>query len=296
MVKMDEVAEKTYLLEVPLPGIYWLTTMYFINEGRGVLVEPGPAAAIPSIKEAMNELGMKELAYIIPTHIHLDHAGGIGGLAELFPQAKVVLHPFSVNHAVDPSRLVQSTRMSFDEDFETRYGAILPVPESQVKIAEDGETISVDGRELQIIYAPGHATHHIAVFDRQTGGLFCGEALGLPMPWAESSPLPCAAPPAFDPEVYLQTIEKLRKLSPRFLCYSHDGVGKEPEELISRAAENTRIWSDIVLNALKEGDDIEAIVERVRKYIYDHFGVTGEEIDRMTLEGYIFYFKKNGLV
>lgn len=296
MVKIDEVAEKTYRLEVPLPGVHWLTTVYFINEGRGVLVEPGPASAIPSIKEAMTRLGMKELAYIIPTHIHLDHAGGMGGLAQLFPQAKVVLHPLSVKHAVDPSRWVESTRISLGEDFEARYGAILPVPESQVKIAEDGETLSVDGRELQIIYAPGHATHHIAVFDRETGGLFCGEALGLRLPWCESSPLPCAAPPSFDPEVYRQTIEKLRKLNPRFLCYSHDGIGKEPEKLISRAAENTRVWGDIVRKALKEGDDIEAIVERVRKHIYDHFGVTGEEVDRMTLEGYIFYFKKNGLV
>ena len=296
MVTMEKIAEKTYRLEVPLPDIYWLTTVYLINEGRGVVVEPGPAAAIPSIKEAMKELGMKELDYIIPTHIHLDHGGGMGGLAQLFPQAKVVLHPLSVKHAVDPSRWVESTRLSFGDDFEVRYGAILPVPESQIKIIADGETISVGGRELQVIHAPGHAPHHIAIFDQETGGLFCGEALGLPMPWAESSPLPDAAPPAFDLEVYLRTMERLRKLSPRFLGYSHNGVGREPEELISRAAENTKIWGDMVLNALREGDDIEAIVKRVREYIHQRFGVIAEQIDRMTLEGYIFYFKKNGLV
>ena len=296
MSKMEKVAEKTYRLEVPLPGIYWLTTVYFINEGRGVLIEPGPAAAIPSIKEAMGELGMKELAYIIPTHIHLDHGGGMGGLAQLFPQAKVVLHPASEKHAVDPSRWVRSTRLSFGDDYEVRYGAILPVPESQVKIAEDGETLSLNGRELQIIYAPGHAPHHIAIFDQETRGLFCGEALGLPMSWAESSPVPAGAPPAFEPKVYLQTIEKLRKLSPQFLCYSHDGIGREPEELISQAVKNTRIWGDMVLNALREGDDIEAIVERARKYIYDRFGTIAERIDRVTLEGYAFYFRKNGLV
>jgi len=296
MADLEEVTEKTYRLEVLIPNTLWPSAMYFINVGGGVLVEPGPGTAIPFIQEAMRQIGMKDLAYIIPTHIHLDHGGGIGGLAQLFPQAKVVLHPQAVKHAIDPSRLIESTRMSFGEDFENGYGAILPVLEAQVEIAEDGGTISVDGRKLQIIHAPGHAPHHIAIFDPETGCLFCGEALGLPMPWAKSSPVPAAAPPAFDPEVYQQTIEKLRKLKPRFLCYSHDGVGREPEELIAKVIENTRIYSDMVLNALREGDDIEAIIERFRAYIYDRFGVAVEQIDRVSLEGFIFYFKKNGLV
>jgi len=295
-MNIEEVAEKTYRLEVFIPKTNWLTAVYFIDEGQGVMIEPGPATAIPSIQEAMEELGMKELAYIIPTHIHLDHAGAIGGLACLFPQAKVVLHPLAVKHAVDPSSWIKSTKMSFGDDFEADYGAITPVPRSQVKVAAAGEIIPVNDREFLIIYAPGHAPHQIVIFDQKTRGLFCGEALGLLLPGLESSPIPAAAPPAFNLEVYLKTMEMLRKLNPRILFYSHSGLGREIDPLISSAAENTRVYADIILEALRQGVSIEAIIRRIREYIYCNLGVFMKEVDQPTLEGYISYFKKSGLV
>jgi len=297
MIKIEEVAEGTYRVEVWIPKVNTIFATYLIRETRGVVIEPGPTATLPSIQEAMKQLGMKEPAYIIPTHIHLDHAGAIGSLAQLFPQAKVVIHPRGAKHAVNPSRLIESSRMSFGDDFEVYYGPVLPVPESQVKIPEDGETISINGRELQIIYAPGHASHHMVIFDGKTRGLFCGEALGVPLPGAESSPIPVAAPPSFDIEVYLETMERLRKLSPRILFYSHDGVGNQPEELISTAAENTKIFGDIILKALRSGETTEAITHRIQEYISRHLGASGEGLEMgMIVEGFIFYFKKKGLV
>jgi glyoxylase-like metal-dependent hydrolase (beta-lactamase superfamily II) len=187
--------------------------------------------------------------------------------------------------------------MAFGDDFEDFYGPILPVPESQVETPGDGATISIDGRELQIIYAPGHAPHHIAIFDRKTKGLFSGEALGLPQPGAESSPFPVAAPPSFDIEVYLETMEKLKQLRPRILFYSHDGIGRNPEKLISTAAENTKIVGDIILKALKEGETREAFESRLRQYISRHPGLNmGIMDDGMTLSGFVHHFKKKGLV
>ncbi len=297
MLNMEEVAERTYHLEVPIPKLDTIFTVYFIDEAEGVLIEPGPSATIPSIQEAMKQLGMKQLAYIIPTHIHLDHAGAIGILAQLFPYAKVVLHPLGAKHAVNPSRLIESTKMAFGDDFEDVYGPIIPVPESQIEIPDDGETISIDGRELHIIYAPGHATHHIAIFDQKTRGLFCGEALGFPRPGAESSPLPAAAPPSFDIEAYLKTMERLRELNPQVLFYSHDGIGRKPEELIRRAAENTKVFGDIILKALQEEAAPEAIEHRVEEYISSHLGINTDGMNKaMTVKGFVFYFKKKGMV
>jgi len=294
---MEEVAESTYRLDVQMPKINIICTVYLIRETRGVLIEPGPAAALPAIQEALKRLGIKELAYIIPTHIHLDHAGAIGSLAQLFPQAKVVVHPQAAKHAINPSRLIESTKMSFGDDFQSIYGPVLPVPESQVKAPEDGEILSTGSRGLQIIYAPGHATHHMAIFDRKTRGLFSGEALGAPLPGGESSPIPMAAPPSFDIDVYLETMEKLRRLRPRLLFYSHDGVGSKPDELISTAAENTRIFGDIILQAFKNGKTPEAITKQVLEYISHHFGASGEGVEmKMIIDGFIFYFKKKGLV
>ena len=297
MISIEEVAEQTYRVEIPIPKIDTIFAVYLIQERNGVVIEPGPSATVPSIQEGLKQLGMKELAYIIPTHIHIDHAGAIGTLAQLFPQAKVMLHPVAAKHAIDPSRLIESTKMAFGDDFANYYGPILPVPGTQVIVPEDGETISIDGRELQIIYAPGHAPHQIVIFDRKTGGLFCGEALGLPHTEAKSSPLPAAAPPSFDIEIYLETMARLKALHPRFLLYSHDGIGRNPEELISKAAENTRGFGDIILKALRNGETTEAISNRVREYISTHLGIKAGGMDvGMTIRGFISYFKKKGLV
>jgi glyoxylase-like metal-dependent hydrolase (beta-lactamase superfamily II) len=296
MISINEVAEKTYSIEVILPGIDSIFTVYFIREGKGALIEPGPTTTIPFIQEAMKQLGMKDLAYVIPTHIHLDHAGAIGTLSRLFPCSKVLLHPRGVKHAIDPSRLIESTKMAFGDDFEDRYGPILAVPEPRVETPPDGAIISIDERELQIIYAPGHAPHHIAIFDLKTKGLFSGEALGHPNPGAESFPLPTAAPPSFDMEIYLETMEKLKQLCPRILFYSHDGVGKNPDELISKASENTKAVGAIILEALKAGENIQAIESRLNAFFYRHVSENrGDTIWQMTLSGFIHYFQKKGL-
>jgi glyoxylase-like metal-dependent hydrolase (beta-lactamase superfamily II) len=294
---VEEVADKVYRLQAPVPGSNTIFAVYLIKESEGILIEPGPSAATLSIRDGMSRLGMKELAYIIPTHIHVDHAGGTGALAQLFPQAKVLVHPAGMKHIVDPSRLIESTKTVFGPDFEASLGTILPVPENQIKVPEDGEIISLNGRELQIIYAPGHAPHHIAILDLTVQGLFCGEALGLPSESAEPFPLPAVAPPSFDQELYLETMERLRKLDANILFYSHGGVGREPDKLISIAEENTHALGDIILNALKEGEAAEAISRRVGDYVASRFGLELSEFDlAMTVAGYTIYFTKKELV
>jgi glyoxylase-like metal-dependent hydrolase (beta-lactamase superfamily II) len=287
MISLKEVAEKTYAMDVRIDRVETAFTVYFIGEGKGLLIEPGPTAIIPSIQEAMRRLGMTDLGYIIPTHIHMDHAGALGSLAQLFPNAKVLLHPLGAKHAIDPSRLIKSTKMAFGDDFERFYGPVLAVRQSQVVTPSDGEIFSINGRDLQVIHTPGHAPHHLSIFDQKTKGLFSGEALGIPSPGATLSPVPAAAPPSFDMEDYLKTMEKLRQLRPRVLLYSHDGVGRNPEELISAAVENTKIVGNIILKALKEGMTDEAIRSRVHKEV-------GVE-DEMSVAGFILYFKKTGL-
>jgi glyoxylase-like metal-dependent hydrolase (beta-lactamase superfamily II) len=174
----------------------------------------------------------------------MDHAGGMGALAQIFPGAKVLVHPRGAKHAIDPSRLIEGTKMVFGADFEERYGPILPVPESQVYVPQDEEIISVNSRELQIIYAPGHAQHHMAIFDRSVRGLFCGEALGIPVHRTRPLAFPSVAPPNFDQELYLSTIEKLRQLEARILLYSHGPVIlHKPETLIASVADSVELSS-----------------------------------------------------
>jgi len=298
MPDLKEVADKIYRFETGLSVMTSLFTVYLIKESQGVVIEPGPAALVPRIQEAMKRLGMKDLAYIMPTHIHVDHAGGAGKLAQLFPTAKVLVHPAGVKHVVNPSRLIESTKTVFGEDFEAGFGAILPVPESQIKAVEDGEIIKVGKRELQVIYAPGHAPHHIAIFDRSVKGIFCGEALGLPGGEGNRTLLPAVAPPSFDQEIYLETMEKLRKLNARILFYAHGGVvGHDADKLITQAEENTRILGDIILKALKDGGTNEDVTRRVKERVNSRFSMDLTEMDlALTVGGYEVYYKKKGLL
>jgi len=296
MPQIEEVAVDVYRVETPIADTGTPFSVYLIRETPGILLEPGPSAALPAIQEAMAGLGMKDLACIIPTHIHMDHAGGAGALARHFPRSTVLVHPAGRKHIVDPSRLIESTKSVFGPDFAAVYGSIEPVPEHQVKVPEDGEVIAAGGRELQVVYAPGHAPHHMAVFDRRSKGLFCGEALGLPGEGEKPFPLPAVAPPSFDQELYLETMEKLRALGPEVLFYSHGGVGRDPDRLITMAEENTRDLGEIILAALKAGEPADVVGRRVGEHLSSSLGVKMSELDeQMMVGGYTLYFMKKGL-
>ncbi|MFW6126074.1 MAG: MBL fold metallo-hydrolase [Chloroflexota bacterium] len=293
MVSVKEVADKIYRFETPLAGAGGVFAVYLVDEPQRVLIEPGPAAAVPTIQEAMQKVSMHDVTYIIPTHIHMDHAGGMGRLAQLFPQAKVLVHPAGAKHAVDPARLIKATATVFGADFESRYGPILPVPEGQVYVPRDGERLKVNGRELQIMYAPGHAQHHMVIYDRRVQGLFCGEALGMPVHRTEPVAFPSVAPPNFDEELYLDTIDKLRQLEPHLVLYSHGpAVTHQPETLIHSVAENTRRFGDLILSALRQGESQEDIRRRLRDFMIGRFGITVDEAGlAMMVGGYTMYYK-----
>jgi glyoxylase-like metal-dependent hydrolase (beta-lactamase superfamily II) len=296
VARLELVADGIYRLEEQIPGVNAVFAVYFIQDGDGAIVEPGPAVLVASIQKAAEELGLSQPIYIIPTHIHLDHAGGVGKLAKLFPQTRIVVNRQGAKHIIEPSRLIKSTRMAFGDDFESIFGPILPVPESRLKVVKNGERFAVGSRELLIVNVPGHAAHHIAIFDSKTRGLFCGEALGL-IYGPGYPPLPAVAPPSFDLELYLNNMESLKALEPRLLFYSHGTVADEPEKLINTAMENTKLVGDFILRDLKMGKSDEAIISHVGDYLIKHFKAPLDEYELMSnVNGYIHYFRKKGLV
>ena len=293
MIDIQEVAEGIYRFETPISFAEFKPTVYLIREPQGVLIEPGPSATVGTIQEALAQVGMTDLTYIIPTHIHMDHAGGAGALAELFPRAKVIVHPRGLKHAVEPSRLIESVKMVWGDDFEEHFGPIIPVPESQIQAVDDGEVITAGSRELQMIHAPGHAPHHLVIFDSKVKGLFCGEAVGLP-----GYQMPTVAPMSFNLETYLSTIERLQQmnLGAEVLFYSHGSVEKGPDALMARAADNARAIGDIVLEGLKVKESPEDTCHRVGSYVYDRHRLRLDQrsLD-ITVASYTIYFQGKGL-
>ncbi len=294
-MKPEELAQDIFRISKWLPGVTEEFAVYFIRDGDGAIVEPGPAALIPDIKAAADYLGIKKPLYLIPTHIHLDHAGAVGGLLKLYPSSQAVFNRQGAKHAIDPSRLIKSTRMAFGENFEATYGPILPVPEANIKIVADGERLRVGRRELTIYTTPGHAPHHIAIMDSLTEGIFSGEALGL-IYHPGYPPLPAMAPPSFDQEQYLKDIERLAALKPKMIFYTHGTISREPDKMIPLAIANSRLIGDFFLAELKKGVKDAEIINRFRDLLKSRFNAEMGEYELVTnAHGLIHYYRRKVL-
>ncbi|MEW6186001.1 MAG: MBL fold metallo-hydrolase [Thermodesulfobacteriota bacterium] len=295
-MKIEKLSESLYHIKANIPQTRFAFSFYLITEGGGVLIEPGPAGLVPSLLEGMKQVGLQGLAYIIPTHIHLDHGGGCGKLAGLFPKSRVVIHPRAQKHLLDPTRLIEGTRMAYGNDFESQYGPILPVSKTQLVIPEDGEILEPKGRALQIIYAPGHAPHQIAIFDKKTGGLFCGEALGIPLPGDEELVLPSVSIQDFNPDLYVETINKLRQLNPKVLYFSHQGGVRDSVPLIDRLLRNMEVLRVVVPEKLRKGEPVEVIVEHTLELLPggDQKNPVVMAILQETIMGFAYYYKRKG--
>ncbi len=267
-LQVRSVAEHTYLLDCGRDPFFSTSNIaYYLDDELPVLIDPGSGAVAPEILSSAARLGidLRRLAYIIPTHIHLDHGGGAGYLAERLPRAKVVLHPRGAAHLIDTSVLVRGARLVFGTDFERGLGPVVPVPESRVHVASDGEIIRLGRRELRIIFSPGHAAHHVAVFDSLTRGLFCGDALGFLADAMSDVPFPVGLSP-FDPRAYVQTIDKLAALRPEVVFYAHHGPRTEVDHLIGRVREICLAFDDIIQRGIEAGHDDRQILERILSY------------------------------
>jgi glyoxylase-like metal-dependent hydrolase (beta-lactamase superfamily II) len=297
MPELKEVARDIFTFQSPVPGINRVLTSWVIKNQPAVLIDPGPAASIPYIRAALEQLDINRLAYIIPTHIHLDHAGSLGHLAVMFPDAKIVLHPAAARHMTEPGRLIESTRMTFGPDFADVWGTILPVPEPHIKVAGDGEIIETGGRPLKVVYTPGHAPHHISLYDAVSGGVFSGEALGVPLTGADAFPFPAAVPPNFDPDVYVASIEKIRALKPRLVFYSHDGVSDRTDAMMDAVYRTTIKLGELVREAILTGDNAEQVAAKIQHFVTAQTGNGSAVSDRtMAAIAYLMYFRKKGLV
>ena len=269
-LNLSEVADGVYRLETPIITAQYPAVAYIIKSPSPVVIDPGTTSNIPMLREAMGKLNIDKPSYFIPTHLHMDHSGSAGTLAKLYPEAEIVVHPRYARHAIKPARLIAAFCIVWGQNFEETFGEVEPVPEDRLLLPKDGEIIDVGDRGIEIIYAPGHAPHHIAIFDRKVKGLFCGEALGVP-----DFQLPAAPPNSFDLKPYIASAEKLRdmKLGAELIFFAHGGVERDLDVLAARVIDNIRVYGDMVLEGLKKGQTQESMERRVSNDIERRHGV-----------------------
>jgi glyoxylase-like metal-dependent hydrolase (beta-lactamase superfamily II) len=234
-----------------------MTSAYLVEAREPALVETGPTTSVDAVLEGLSELGIgsEDLAHIIVTHIHLDHAGGAGALAPHFPGATVWVHERGAPHLADPTRLMQSaTRVYGADRLETLFGPVHPVPQERLRALVDGDTVPLGDRSISAIYTPGHASHHVCLEDDRTGGVFVGDALGVFLPDVRIL-RPATPPPEFDLELAVASVEKVVSREPSVLLFSHFGPATEMSHLCSLAVRRMQKWAGIVEDALKETED-----------------------------------------
>ena len=217
-----------------------IASIYIVAQDTKVsFIETGTSHSIPYVLAALEGLGFtaNDVEYVIPTHIHLDHAAGAGGLLELCPQAQLVIHPRGAVHMINPERLEMGTMAVYGEEkYRQLYGKLKPIEKQRVIIAEDGFELDFNGRILRFIDTPGHALHHFCIYDQLSNGVFTGDTFGVAYKQLTSAVkgefiFASTTPVHFDPDALLNSIDKIISLRPRFIYLTHFGMIAPTQEI-----------------------------------------------------------------
>jgi len=267
MSGLCEVAENIYLIDTEEGSIPGLTAAYLVNEGRKALIDAGCPNSASTILKGIQRLGVdpKEVSYIIVTHIHLDHAGGAGTLVKEMPYAKVLVHPRGAKHLTDPTRLISSAMQVLRPEEMERYGLMNPVTPENVEVVDDNAVIELSSQQrLKVVYTPGHAHHHLSLYEERNKGLFAGDAIGEYVAEVEFLFVD-TPPPSFDLTLALESIEKVKQLPLEILYFGHFGVSRKVEEILRVAQDKLKTWGEVIRQAMKNsaGDPVETLKEFV---------------------------------
>ncbi|MGH3279232.1 MAG: MBL fold metallo-hydrolase [Trebonia sp.] len=263
---VTDLGHDVFQIDTRMAGYQGITAGYLIRSSRPCLVETGTSTSAPVVRAALASLGIMpaDLATVVVTHIHLDHAGGVGDIASMFPSAEVVVHEKGARHLADPSRLMASARMVYGDALDVLFGELAAVPASRLRALEDVGVVDLgDGRRLDSYYSPGHAKHHVGLLDSLSGDLYVGDAAGVYIP--ETGDLrPATPPPDFDLELALASVATFASLDPSRLLFSHYGPVAGVSATLERSAEEISVWVSQTRAARSAGMDLDHAVEAVR--------------------------------
>jgi glyoxylase-like metal-dependent hydrolase (beta-lactamase superfamily II) len=275
-------------IDTQMHGRAGITGAFLVEGEKRALIETGPKSSLPAVTQGLAEAGIEDLDLILVTHIHLDHAGAAGTLAQRFPGATVVVHEVGAPHLVDPSKLWSSASRIYGDRMEEMWGGIDPIPEERILAISDGAKIELGGRTIEAIETPGHARHHHAFLDHGSGTLFTGDALGVRLPDIGVM-RPATPPPEFNLEDALASIDRIAATGAERLCLTHFGstdAGVESmsvAEACEAAKEALTTWADWVAEARLRTTDVDQATIHVRERAVEAMRGKADDasIDRM---------------
>lgn len=265
LIPVDDhiVAIDHHLLGTPGVGV-----TYVVRGESVALVETGTALTVPRTLAGLEALGVRPEAveHILCTHVHMDHAGGAGYLAEALPRATVYIHSMSAPHLVDPSKLMASVRRAVGEESWPLHGDVRPLPPERLRPAEELRLELGRDVVLTAIATPGHSPDHLSYRDSKSGGLFIGDAAGIAMDrWGLAFPV--TPVPAYDLAAHRATIARLAAIDLPRIYVTHHGPHDDVAFQLARAREQLDALAALVETALADGDpDLAALAARWLPY------------------------------
>jgi glyoxylase-like metal-dependent hydrolase (beta-lactamase superfamily II) len=247
------------------------------SDGQRAIVDPGPDSTLATLREqlASHGIAVADLDAILLTHIHLDHAGATGSLVQENPRVAVYVHELGAPHMIDPSKLLASAARLWPDTLHQLFGETLPVPEENLRILQGGETLKLGARKLDVVYTPGHASHHVSYFDDLEGVAFVGDTTGVRI---NNAPyiLPATPPPDIDLGIWDKSMDTILARRPARLCLTHFGYSDNPAAHIAEFRERLHRWAEVAAECLRsaanEAAALEAFVTRSHREMEERLG------------------------
>jgi glyoxylase-like metal-dependent hydrolase (beta-lactamase superfamily II) len=232
-----------------------------------VIVDPGPAATLPKLRAGLEARGhtLEDISALLLTHIHLDHAAASGSLTRQNPRLRVYVHEAGAPHLVDPTKLLNSATRLYGDQMATLWGEVAPVPAERVTTLSGGERLSLGGREIEVAYTPGHASHHVSFLDRDSAVAFVGDTAGIFGPRLPIV-LPVTPPPDFDLEAWLASIHRIRQWEPQQIVLTHYGPALDPGRHFEELRSGLIAWAEYARDSLSVTGTDE---DRIRWFVHE---------------------------
>lgn len=261
---ISRLSSDLILIDTGYAGTPEAVGVYLLLGDRPGLIETGPAATADAVIDGIRAAGLDpdDIEVIAVTHVHLDHAGGAGTLAQRMPNAQVYVHPRGAPHLIDPSRLLSSAGRLYGADLERLFGQTLPVPASRVHVLNDQDPIVAGSRRLTAMDTPGHARHHHVYWDAASGDLFTGDVAGVALPRSRYVRAP-TPPPELDVPAWQESLRRVRSLHPKRLLLTHFGPHGWDQDLLDQLEERLLQGVETVREDMAAGLTDIAITDRL---------------------------------
>lgn len=260
------VADSIWSVDVEMYGVPALSSVYLVVGDRLAIVDAGTPSSAPVILDAIKKIGRKweDVAFVIVSHIHVDHAGGASQLMGKLPQAKLAVHHRGAKHMADPTRLVASIKKFGAAENSQELDKMGPIKENRIVTVRDGDMLDLGrGRRLMVIEAPGHAPHELCLFEETSRFLFVGDAIGVLH--NGNLVLPNAVLPDFDLAQSAESVRRLKEFDAKALAFAHFGVSSTVTETLDGAMDNIMRWEEIGMQAAQHSG-LESVTQVLEDY------------------------------